>query len=233
MSYPQVFKNHLPVKRRIKILMVDDHPMILSGYELTLKTHSENYEWNVGKAHNCDEALRLLQKSTRNPFQIVLLDINLPSSALGDIKNGEDLGQKIKKLYPEIKIIVLTMLNDRLRLKTILKNLEPNAFIVKSEITADILLDAIVDVLANKKCYCKEVKKLFPFETSYKENVTDLDLKILYYISIGEKMKNLPQFIPLSMATIERRKKNLKILFNIEDESDRKLLAIAKDKGFL
>ena len=60
-----------------------------------------------------------------------------------------------------------------------------------------------------------------------------LDQKILYHISKGERMKNLPKHIPLSMATIERRKKKMKLLFEVSQGGDKELLDIAKGKGFI
>lgn len=59
------------------------------------------------------------------------------------------------------------------------------------------------------------------------------DRKILYELSIGKRMKDLPKLIPLSIAGIEKRKRNLKRMFNVKKMDDRELLISAKEKGFI
>jgi hypothetical protein len=59
------------------------------------------------------------------------------------------------------------------------------------------------------------------------------DRKILYELSIGTRIKDLPKLIPLSIAGIEKRKRNLKRMFNVKKMDDRELLISAKEKGFI
>ena len=61
----------------------------------------------------------------------------------------------------------------------------------------------------------------------------NIDRKILYELSIGTRMKDLPDIIPLSIAGIEKRKRHLKQIFNINSPNDKELLKIAKEKGFV
>ena len=46
-------------------------------------------------------------------------------------------------------------------------------------------------------------------------------------------MKDLPDILPLSIAGIEKRKRNLKRIFNVNSTDDKELFSIAKEKGFL
>ena len=46
-------------------------------------------------------------------------------------------------------------------------------------------------------------------------------------------MKDLPNLLPLSIAGIEKRKRNLKRMFNVKKLDDRQLMISAKEKGFL
>ena len=51
----------------IKILMIDDHPMIIEGYQNTLLfTKKENQELSIDIANNCDEALAFMNKAGEN-----------------------------------------------------------------------------------------------------------------------------------------------------------------------
>ena len=59
------------------------------------------------------------------------------------------------------------------------------------------------------------------------------DRKILYELSVGTRMKDLPKLLPLSIAAIEKRKRNLKLMFNVRKLDDRQLMVSAKEKGFI
>ena len=217
----------------IKILIVDDHPMTVMGYQFTLEQCLPQDSLLIETAHTQDEALYQIQKAKKDPFNIIFLDISLPPSSDGNFTSGDDLGRHIRKICPKTKLIVLTMLNNSLRIKSILQSLEPEAFLIKTEITSDTLSDAFFKVKDGFRYYSKEVYNLIQQDLSDDYQIDEMDRKILYYLSIGEKMKNFPEFIPLSMATIERRKKNLKYVLGVITDTDRALLEKAREKGFL
>jgi len=60
-----------------------------------------------------------------------------------------------------------------------------------------------------------------------------IDRQLLYELSIGTKTKDLPNILPLSMASIEKRKRALKKLFDVTEKGDQSLIKIAKEKGFI
>jgi hypothetical protein len=59
------------------------------------------------------------------------------------------------------------------------------------------------------------------------------DKQILFHISKGTKMTDIPQYIPISLEAIEKRKQNLKIVLNLKEDSDMELIREAKSKGLL
>tara|TARA_R110002049_G_C8991515_1_gene549089 strand:+ start:231 stop:452 length:222 start_codon:yes stop_codon:yes gene_type:complete len=63
--------------------------------------------------------------------------------------------------------------------------------------------------------------------------IDEIDRRILYELSRGTKMSELPQIIPLSISGIEKRKRVLKELFNLDQKDDRGLIRIAEEKGFI
>ncbi|WP_136468733.1 response regulator [Flagellimonas onchidii] len=216
--------------RELKILMVDDHPMTLKGYETTL-TNVENLNIKyIDGVHSSDEAYLKIKSSNNVPYDIMLLDINLPPSLDKRFLDGEDLGIMIRKEFPSIKILVLTMLNDNYRIGSILKSINPNGFMVKSKLTPKKLQEALITIMADDCYYCEIVSNLVRKQVSNTVEIDVFDKKILYHLSLGERMKNLPKLIPLSMPTIERRKRKLKYLFEAKD--DKYLLEKAKEKGF-
>jgi hypothetical protein len=61
----------------------------------------------------------------------------------------------------------------------------------------------------------------------------DNDKKILYHVSIGTRTKDMVDFINLSLAGIENRKRQLKVIFGVEKQNDLALVNEARNRGFL
>ena len=107
--------------------MVDDHPMIIEGYQNTLMaTKREDQHISIDIAHDCDSAVNLIKKSFESgPYDICFFDISLPASKDGVYNSGEDLAKLAKQHLPDAKIIILTMFNESFRVLNIIKEINP------------------------------------------------------------------------------------------------------------
>lgn len=224
--------------KNYQVLIVDDHPLICEAYKsafMHLQKKDPNYSFEVEMAHTCDDANELLEKATEDDqeLDLVFLDISLPPSKDGMILSGEDLGLKVNEILPDTKIIVSTTFNDNYRIHSIFKNINPDGFLIKNDITPIELVTAIKEVIEEPPYYSKTVVKLLRKQLSSDLLLDDIDRKILYELSIGTKMRDIPNMVPLSMPGIEKRKRHLKQIFNIDSPDDRELILIAKEKGFI
>ena len=224
--------------KNISVLLIDDHPLILDAYKTALDYYSKQnnpIEFSIYTAENCDEGLEMIHvfSSEKKRLDIVFLDIMLPPSKDGKILSGEDLGLKIRKSLPDAKIIVATTLNDNYRVHSIFKSLDPDGFLIKNDITPKELIETIDVLLHDPPYYSRTVLKLLRKHVANDFLLDNIDRRILHELSIGTKMKDLPDIIPLSIAGIEKRKRQLKHIFNIDSLDDRELLAIARNKGFI
>jgi len=219
------------------VLIVDDHPLIIKAYSSALQyisKHESNFKFEVQTATDCDSANNLIKKSiNKESIDLVFLDISLPPSKDGKIISGEDLGLKLRKLFDDVKIIVSTTFNDNHRIYSIFKNVDPDGFLIKSDLTPEILNEAIINVLSNPPYYSQPVLKLLRKISTHEFVLDEIDRKLLYELSRGTKMKELPEVLLLSIAAIERRKRILKELFNVVGKGDRELIEIAEEKGFI
>ena len=143
----------------IKILMVDDHPIIIEGYQNTLMaTKNEDQTLIIDTANDCDTANLLMQKSAQDvPYDVLFFDIRLPGSKDGKITSGEDLGVIAKKILPNAKIIILTMFNESYRIHNIIKNVDPDGFLIKSDLTSSELAEAFQHILVSPPYYSSTV----------------------------------------------------------------------------
>ncbi len=224
------------MKQRIKVLIVEDHPIFIDVYIRVLKQISENnksYTFDIDSTNNCDSAmLKIKAESQSGGYDLIFLDIRLPETKSSVIKCGEDLGAKIRNDY-DAKIIVSTSYNDAYRVSSIFKSVNPDGFLVKNDLTNQILAEAITTVVLDPPFYSKTITKILRKQSANDFVVDHIDRKILYELSNGTKMNELPTILPLSIAALERRKRILKDIFNVVGKGDRGLLKLAQEKGFI
>ena len=221
--------------QNFKILMIDDHPMIIEGYQNTiLSIKSNKQEFDIDIASSCDMAIEYIQKSLNNkPYDILFVDIKIPPSSDGLITSGEDLAKYARKVLPNAKIIILTMYNESYRIHNILKTINPEGFLIKSDLTSSELANAFQNILVNPPYYSSTVNTFLRKTITTDIFVDEKNRKILHLLSQGVKTKNLAEHVGLSLSAVEKRKKHLKTLFSVDDGQDETLIKEAREKGFL
>jgi DNA-binding NarL/FixJ family response regulator len=111
---------------RIKVLLADDHPLIIAGIRRTIEDLDDVEV--VGEAHSGSELLHLVER--RSP-DIVLMDLRMPGVA------GVEAIQRIRKGWPDIKVVVLSACDDRPTIDAAL-GAGASAYVLKSAHAVDI-----------------------------------------------------------------------------------------------
>lgn len=221
--------------KHLNVLIIDDHPIIVEGYTNVLEAFSLNntdYKLKVVSAYSIDSTIEKFKGlNTKDAFDLILLDISMPPSKEHSIFSGEELGIYIKERLPNTKIIVLTLLNDNLRLLNILNSLNPDGFILKCDLTSKSLPKAVKAILTGNKYFSETINTLLLKKARQKAFLDCIDTHILQELANGSKMKELMQLIPLTKSGIERRKRLLKKAF--QAKTDRDLVITAREKGFI
>src|SRR5271165_641090 len=83
---------------KIRILLADDHTILRAGLKMMLNAQPDMEV--VGEAQDGRQAL---QEAQRLHPDIILMDITMPDM------NGIEATRQIKKLIPEVKVLILTM----------------------------------------------------------------------------------------------------------------------------
>ncbi|RTY86674.1 response regulator [Flavobacterium sp. RSP15] len=222
------------VKTKNEILIVDDHPFIIEGYKNAITRYNpEEFEFFITKAKDCESAYHIITNPAIVPFDIAFLDISMPPYEEKNIYSGEDLAKLILEYMPNCKIILLTMYTELLKIKTIIKTINPSGLVIKNDLTFDELIFAFDKVIKNEKYYSQSVLKMLNQAEENTIEIDQFDKDILFHISKGTKLNDIPQYIPISLGAIEQRKLNLKELLKIEHGSDIDLVREAKNKGLL
>jgi len=215
------------------ILIVDDHPFIIQGYKNAITRYNPNkYEFFISEAKDCESAYNVITDPDTIPFDIAFLDISMPPYEEKGLYSGEDLAKLILEAMPNCRIILLTMFTEFLKIKTIIKTINPHGLVIKNDLTFDELLFAFDKVIKNEQYYSQSVLKMLDSQ----ENNVEIDLfdkQILFHLSKGTKTKDIPQYIPISLNAIEVRKLNLKELLKVTEGSDIDLVREARNIGLL
>ena len=116
-----------PTRDRVKVLIADDHPLIIAGLRRTLE-HADDLEL-VGEARSGAELMHLVQR--RLP-DLVLMDLKMPGV------DGVEAIESLRLRRPEVKTVVLSACDDRPTVDAALRA-GASAYVLKSAHAVDIV----------------------------------------------------------------------------------------------
>ncbi|WP_291098582.1 MULTISPECIES: response regulator [unclassified Flavobacterium] len=216
------------------ILIVDDHPFIIEGYKNAITRYNpKEFEFFISQANDCKSAYDIITNPDTLAFDIAFLDISMPTYEEKGLFSGEDLAKLLNEFMPKCKIILLTMYTELLKIKNIIDTINPSGLVIKNDLTFDELLFGFDKVIKNETYYSQSIQKMMDQDQHEAMEIDLFDKQILFHISKGTKITDIPQYIPITLSAIEKRKQNLKELLNLVDGSDIELVREAKNKGLL
>ncbi|WP_373519120.1 histidine kinase [Pricia sp.] len=219
----------------VRVLAVDDHEMIVLGYKYTLEASTfENFEVVVNIAPSFMAGKAEIESSAKRlPYDIVMLDIQMFPESAQEERSGEDLGLLVKKISPSSKVVFLSSFSDSYRINNILKNVNPDGYMVKSEVDQKTLQTMVRTVLNNPPYYTAAALQAIRRKMANEDQIDERDKKILYQLSIGTKTKDISSMVAAASTTVENRKRQLKIMLGVENGNDFALVDEARKRGFI
>jgi DNA-binding NarL/FixJ family response regulator len=192
---------------KIKVLLADDHQMFLDGLA-SLLSQIKDVEV-VATVNSGKEAMEKL--TTLSPH-LAILDINMP------VMNGLETTRKIKEIYPEVKILGLTMEND-LQLVTDMLEAGASGYILKNTGKAELEL-AIRQVIKGEPYLSQSISTqlaqnlLRNFQQKNEQHdalssLTERELEILKLIALEHSNSEIAEMLFISPKTVETHRKNL------------------------
>ncbi|MCE3228492.1 MAG: two component transcriptional regulator, LuxR family [Bacteroidetes bacterium] len=184
-----------------KILLVDDHQIVVDGLSSILR--SERHV-EVKSVNSATEALNLIKK---NPVDLVITDIRMPGMS------GIELTRKIKELYPEIRILILSVYSDIEFVKEILQA-EAEGYLLKDSESRE-LLKATDHILANGTYYSNKIKDLIKeiksssSEKKNNEQLSEREIEILKLIYLEYSSVQIAEKLFISIHTVDTHRKNI------------------------
>lgn len=221
--------------KTVRILAVDDHEMTTLGYKYILEdAEFEDLTVKVEIAKSFDagkEKIEFSAKSLR--YDIILLDIQLFPSDSKDPRSGVDLGLLARKVVPHSKIVFMSSFSDNYRINNIFQTVDPEGYMVKSEID-ELSLKAMVETVVRQPPYYTAGALAAIRRRMSNDIILDKqDEKILYHLYKGVHTRDIAPLIASTNTTVETRKRQLKSIFGVKNGNDLALIEQAKKRGFL
>lgn len=201
----------------IKIAITDDHPLLLEGLKNIL---SQDQSLQIMGCYQ--DAKSLNDGLHENPIDVLLLDINLADS------NGIDLLKPLKKDYPEMQIIILSVHNEYAVINTALQ--EGALGYIQKNAGVDEILTGIKTVVQGDKYTCIQTKSVLAKKAkdalSSIPKLTRREKEILAEAAIGLTTPQIAEKLFISPHTVESHRKNLIEKFKTSNLSSAIKLAI-------
>lgn len=198
---------------KLKLLIVDDHQLFISGLKLILKDQLDleitDYALNGKDA---------IEKARKEKFDIILMDINMP------MIDGIEATRDIKRLNKHTKVLIVSMLTD---FDTVTKVLKAGAdgFLIKNADATEfvkafhalqhdeIYLSGVLSDLFSKDKNGKINKKEY---IQFTENiVTPREKSILKMIAEGHTNQVIADTLFLSVKTVDTHRNNMLAKLNL------------------
>ncbi len=201
----------------IKIMLVDDHELIRTGVRRLLE---DNPNMDVvGEAGSGEEAISLIKEL--NP-DIVLMDLNMPGIG------GLETTKKLKHLIPNIRIIIVTMVDDIMFPQRLLKA-GASGYLTKG-CKSEEIMRAIRDVMTNKRYISPELAmKMATAVDDDKSPFTELserELQVLMMLMGGQRVSEISNKLYISPKTVSTYRSRLHEKLGVKTDIELTRLAI-------
>jgi DNA-binding NarL/FixJ family response regulator len=191
----------------IRVAIADDHMLFRAGVKTALSMKKDIRM--VAEADNGMQLLNLLKHITPD---VVLLDIQMP------IMDGIATLPEIKRLYPDVKVVMLTMHNDHSMISKLME-LGANAYLTKNS-DSEVIYEAVKTVyeqeyffnqLTNKALIDGlRLKRQAEVVTPTEAKLTEKEVTILKLMCEEKSTKEIADIVDLSPRTVEAIRDKLK-----------------------
>jgi two-component system, NarL family, response regulator NreC len=221
------------MKPLLNILIVDDHPTMIEGYKSIFSSQYDmKDEIRITSVYNCESAYKAITASKAN-FDLAIVDMILPPFNAENLFSGEDIAILIQKAQPSCKIMMSTSHTEVYVLYNLIKKINPQGVIVKSDYNSDEFLRAIQELLNGNNYYSHTAKQSIK-EINLEDNYLDsYNRRIISLLAKGIKTKNLPLHLNISLSAIDKRKAHIREVFDIQKGTDEDIIREAKNRGLI
>lgn len=205
--------NH-PSSTSIRVLVVDDHPVVRAGLTSMLATRPEIEV--VGEAANGPAALNLLQNSA---VDVMLLDLRMP------VMSGIEVLKELKRLGLAVRTIMLTSFETD---EDIYQAIQAGAWgYLSKEINLQQMIEAICTVHSGRRHIRGEIAERLAARMS-RSDLSSREVEILKMVAKGLTNKAIGQALNISDLTVKNHVNNILAKLDVSDRTEASTAAIQR-----
>lgn len=202
--------------KRFKIYIVEDHPIFLDGISQLINREEDMLV--VGGCENATECLKTIKDALPD---LIIIDITLKDSC------GIELTKEIKKKYPALPILILSMHEELIFADRVLKA-GARGYITKREATVKVI-DAIRKVLQGKIYISDTMVDHFlersisggqNFNSSPVEKLSEREFEVFNLIGKGMTNRAIAEVLSVSTNTISTYRERIKEKLNLQNNAE-------------
>lgn len=196
----------------IKVLIADDHSLVRRGLKQFLNEASD-----IVVADEASSGQEALQKTGKNNYDVVLLDISMPG------RNGIDILKQLKYMQQDTQVLMLSMHSEEEYAERSLKA-GASGYLTKN-IGPDELISAVRTVSKGKKyitpslaerlvCSLGKRYKNLPHDT-----LSDREYEVMCMIASGKTVQEIADELSLSKKTISTHRTHILEKMNMRNNA--------------
>lgn len=204
----------------IKVLLVDDHPMVRDGIMSCLAFYDDVEV--IGTANNGKEAISLINQLTPD---VIMMDISMPDL------NGIDATEQILEISPQSKILIFSM-HDNAEYITNAVQAGASGYILKNT-DAEEVYQAITQVAQGQRYFGENIAKILLSKpvTNETARLTTREQTVLSYLAQGLSSKQIAEQTQISVRTVDAHRRNIKAKLQLDSVAE--MIRYAVDHGLV
>ncbi|HTJ30918.1 MAG TPA: response regulator transcription factor [Acidobacteriaceae bacterium] len=206
----------MPINQPIKVLSVDDHPLIRDGIHFAIQAQPDMLL--VAEAANGQEAVELFRQHRPD---VTLMDLNMP------VMNGIDATLQIKEISPKSRVLVLTTYSGDMQAARALQA-GADGYLLKGSLRKE-LVQAIRDVHNGRRRIQSEIAQNLA-EHIDSDRLSEREVEVLRCVADGCSNKIVADNLGISEETVKGHMKN--IMSKLEANDRTHAVFIALQRGF-
>ncbi|WP_231427838.1 MULTISPECIES: response regulator [Pedobacter] len=218
-----------------RVLIAEDHESTSISVRKTLE------DLGITKTeytYYCDDAFTQIQKSLGDvqPFDMLITDLSFEEDHRKQhITSGLSLIEAVKKIQPQIKVLVFSAETNPAVIDNLFKNLRINGYVRKARHDAKDLKKAIETITLNKIYLSEDLRQSLKQKNAFE--FTQYDITIISLLSQGTLQKDIPNYLqqnkikPAGLSSVEKRLGSMREA--LEFSKNEQLVAYCKDFGII